>query len=345
MADPCWICNRDATEVVAQRGPLEITPVHNCHCAGCGKYVVAFDFAQDILEAGRLKPDERLLLSAAIRRANDISPRLGMTDPITHDNYKTIAASRSMPDALEQADLFIAEIANRSSFATKTPLEPLGTWAARLFFGPLVLVQELDDALASHGLTTNRTMNADGSGLSAAFRLTLRGWERARELRRVRGAGNQAFVAMWFHPELDIVYEQGFKPALEATGYRPYKVNDAHHTNRIDDEIHAEIRRSKILIADATGLRPSVYYEAGLARGLGLDVLWCCNDSYRAHALDGIAPNMLEPPCVTNLATWFSGAAFDTNHEVFILWKDPPDLCAKLVARIRGLGRDLLLAR
>ena len=51
------------------------------------------------------------------------------------------------------------------------------------------------------------------------------------------------------------------------------------HVNRIDDEIIAQIRRSKFLVADLTGHRNGVYFEAGFMLGLGRPVIWLCNES------------------------------------------------------------------
>jgi len=51
---------------------------------------------------------------------------------------------------------------------------------------------------------------------------------------------------------------------------------DHEHINKIGDEIISQIRRSKFLIADFTGHRGGVYFEAGLAMGLGLLVFWTC---------------------------------------------------------------------
>ena len=48
------------------------------------------------------------------------------------------------------------------------------------------------------------------------------------------------------------------------------------HLNHIDDEIIAAIRRSRCLVADLTGQRQNVYYEAGFAQGLGKPVVWTC---------------------------------------------------------------------
>ena len=49
----------------------------------------------------------------------------------------------------------------------------------------------------------------------------------------------------------------------------PFSIFQAHeHINKIRDEIISQITRSKFLIADFTGHRGGVYFEAGLAMGL-----------------------------------------------------------------------------
>ena len=90
----------------------------------------------------------------------------------------------------------------------------------------------------------------------------------------------QAFVAMWFNPEMDQVYDQGIRPAVESSGFRPFRADREHFLGKIDDRVIAEIRRSRFLIADMThgekGARGSVYFEAGFAFGLNLPVIYTC---------------------------------------------------------------------
>lgn len=95
----------------------------------------------------------------------------------------------------------------------------------------------------------------------------------------------QAFVAMWFNPEVKHIYDQGIMPAVEAAGFTPYRVDQKDFLGKIDDQIVAEIRRSRFLIADMThggeGARGSVYFEAGFALGLGIPVIYTCrSDMY-----------------------------------------------------------------
>lgn len=91
---------------------------------------------------------------------------------------------------------------------------------------------------------------------------------------------SQVFVAMWFDPSMDDAFFNGIEPAIREAGYKALRIDQKPHNNKIDDEIIAEIRRSKFLVADFTqgddGARGGVYYEAGFAHGLGLKVIFTC---------------------------------------------------------------------
>ena len=62
----------------------------------------------------------------------------------------------------------------------------------------------------------------------------------------------QCFIAMWFHESTTDALERGIEPAIEETGYEPLRIDRKEHINQIDDEIIAEIRRSRFLVADFT---------------------------------------------------------------------------------------------
>ena len=119
---------------------------------------------------------------------------------------------------------------------------------------------------------------------------------------------------MWFDDEVDPLYERGIKPAVEAAGYKPTRIDQKLDVDKIDDAIVAEIRRSKFIIADFThgesGARGGVYYEAGFAYGLEKPVIFTC----REDLIDEIH--------------------FDTRQYNHILWEEPEDLAEPLKQRI-----------
>lgn len=103
-----------------------------------------------------------------------------------------------------------------------------------------------------------------------------KGWQKIEEMsRKTVDSLNQAFVAMWFDNSTQDVYEKAIKIAVEKSGkVKCLRIDELEHNNKICDQIVAEIRRSKYVVADFTGNRGSVYFEAGLAQGLGLPVIW-----------------------------------------------------------------------
>ena len=89
----------------------------------------------------------------------------------------------------------------------------------------------------------------------------------------------QGFIAMSFKAELKPVSDSGLYPGIENAGYKPLRIDRKDHNNRIDDEIVAEIRKSKFVVADLTGKNAGAYFEAGFAMGLGKPVIWTCQQS------------------------------------------------------------------
>ena len=113
--------------------------------------------------------------------------------------------------------------------------------------------------------------------------LTVDGHAHLEELKRAGTDSSQAFVAMWFDNSMKAVRGEGIEPAVKDAGYKPMVIDQKEHVNKIDDEIIAEIRRSRFVIADFThgdkGARGSVYYEAGFAHGLNKTVIFTCKES------------------------------------------------------------------
>ena len=112
------------------------------------------------------------------------------------------------------------------------------------------------------------------------FRLNPEGWEKVDELSRSEPNSNQAFVAMWFTDDMRPALDDGFVPALKTAGFSPVRIDLVEHNDRIDDKIIAEIRRSALMVADFTGVRGGVYFEAGFAMGLNMPVIWTCRNDY-----------------------------------------------------------------
>lgn len=152
------------------------------------------------------------------------------------------------------------------------------------------------------------------------FTPTATGWLKIDELITHLPSSSQAFVAMWFNDSTKAAYAEGIEPAIRDCGYHALRIDQKEHSNKIDDEMIAEIRRSKFLVADLTcekeKVRGSVYYEAGFAQGLGIPVIWTvARDSY-------------------------GDIHFDTRQYNHIVWDTPEHLRSLLKARIGAVLGD-----
>lgn len=114
-------------------------------------------------------------------------------------------------------------------------------------------------------------------GADLFYRITPKGWAYLSGIGAE--AKDQGFIAMAFKPELKPVSDSGISPGIENARYKPLRIDSKEHNNRIDDEIVAEIRKSKFVVADLTGKNAGAYFEAGFAQGLGKPVIWTCQQS------------------------------------------------------------------
>ena len=145
--------------------------------------------------------------------------------------------------------------------------------------------------------------------------ITLQGHARLAESDKQVNS-SQGFVAMWFDDSMTEAYEKGIAPGIEDAGYKPLRIDKKEFLNKIDDEIIAEIRRSRFVVADFTADRGGVYYEAGFAHGLNIPLIFTC----REDTLQNIH--------------------FDTRQFPHIVWRNHNDLRKQLADRISAVIGD-----
>jgi hypothetical protein len=173
----------------------------------------------------------------------------------------------------------------------------------------------LIDYLEAQGFVTvlYKTPGGDVHGhINAEVRLTALGYAEVEGRKTSNLDSHQAFVARWFDPTVDHADEEGIKPAIEESGFSPLPVNAREYNGDVVDQIIVEIRKSRFVVADFTGHRGGVYFEAGLAIGLNLPVIFTCKSGEldRSH--------------------------FDVNHMNHIVWTSPDNLHAQLARRIQA---------
>jgi hypothetical protein len=295
----CCICERQATIETIRRdsqavGVAKISmDISNSlvSCDVCGKYYIGLRTPAIIQNKSK---NERSKLSGILREASD----RGIFTTITAENIDEKLSSASIPDnAIEKIDKILLYI-NK-----KAPTDAKGIVIIADKDYPIAYAKDnIEFSFYLHKAVELEYLEDCKSG---RFRLNLEGWKRLGKLIINQPKADKAFVAMWFDGNMKSDYEKGIKPALIEAGYKPpFRVDDTPHNEKTDEKIIKEIKKSSLLVADFTGNRSGVYFEAGLAMGLGIPIIWSCKDEEKHR----------------------DKLHFDTNHYNHILWKDTEDL-------------------
>lgn len=133
---------------------------------------------------------------------------------------------------------------------------------------------------------------------------------------------NKIFVAMWFNEKMEEYYLNRYKVVSHENNYSCSRIDEKQYDGSIIEQIKTEISNSAILIADLTGNRGGVYYEAGIAKGLSMCghpirlILTCRSDYFHSD----------------------NKPHFDVSGDNIIIYSDVDDLKSKLDIRIREGG-------
>lgn len=264
FSSPCPICSSPGGEYVWLIDPSGIRFLRGW-CPACTNVSIA-ENAIGVVRGQR----KEHLLSAYLRRLPDEKPPSAVfledLDRVTSE-ISELSITDQFDSALKVICDMCPDVGQPSQFNYESdwPLIPARSAASALF-----IVREL--ANAGH-------LDRDFQGSIFPPRPTWRAYERLQEIQSAGRNSETAFVAMSFALDQFCVYKDVIRPAIEDAGYRPFRVDQNEHNRRIDDEIIAGIRRCRFLVADFTQQKNGVYFEAGMALGLGRNVIWMCNDS------------------------------------------------------------------
>lgn len=315
----CFFCQRF---VEYEKDPN--VDVYNGECDTCGN----FQLAGTLYRTGSFAPDDiAWKMSAWVTEQNE----KGIT-PEIYSTYKTQIAAKIETKNIEQKfNHALLVFAKKSEFGgfhisfSPSKSYPLfwaqNEWEFQFIVnelhrdGYLVLSLEEDSSVRdSEGIDFFKMYEAGFDYFYVS--LTGKGWERVNELKHGASESNSVFVAMSFAPSMTKVYEEGFRTAIESegVGYDALRLDKTEFLGNVDDRIIMEIRRSKFIVADFTGQRGGVYFEAGFAQGIGKHVIYCCDEKEKKDL------------------------HFDIRQFNFILWENIEDLKERVTNRIKALN-------
>lgn len=302
----CPLCGQPAESLQAG-GPS----VLRFSCQACGEYSVTQEAVEDNLQGNGRKKVDVAKLSWVTRELSDQGRTLTICSVGWSGaggmSINEIIGNLAPRSVSEQLDRAVQSIERKSKyFGCPVSLRVERDWA-RLYAHDPTAARSVIEHLESTGLIAKSGALGD-----IRFVLTPKGWERAESLRMTRPDSRQGFIAMWFDRDMGDALTDGFLPAIRDAGYEPVRVDMSEYNGPIDDRVIAEIRRSKFVVADVTGHRQAVYFEAGFAMALGLPVIFTCRADHE------------------------QGCSFDTRQYNHIFWDSPGDLRTRLRARIEA---------
>jgi len=234
---------------------------------------------------------------------------------LTFDLINKIITSTTLPKPQEQADNLILWLGNNTKEYGK-PIQINYSIIASV----IGAVGENEVMyIIEHVAERNLVYNTFDSSMSFDGYLTFEGWERYNEFQRIHKDSRLAFMAMKFGDKtLDHIFNDIIKDAIDKAGFEIRKLDDVKRAGLIDDKLRVEIRRSKFLIADLTHDNNGAYWEAGYAEGLGIPVIYICEESKfkdkKTH--------------------------FDTNHHLTLTWKDEEEPLNEFLEELKATIRE-----
>ncbi|MBI4547696.1 MAG: hypothetical protein HY707_06945 [Ignavibacteriae bacterium] len=307
----CFICGSPAPEISRESN----TDCYCVRCLVCGEYVITHEAAE--FQQWNY-PHERACVSAFIRErmVREAEPHFLFLNETEAEKLRPTRFTISINRILKEHPLgSIAERLDRTvlnfSYLSKYPGYEFKFKDTDY---PLTYAENSDASLFLLKQLASDELIEPFHILPGMVRLTSNGWNRIAELERghLGRENRQVFVAMSFAPEMDKVWEDGFRPGIKDAGFEAFRVDMCERNEKICDVIISEIRRSKFLVADFTLHRQGVYFEAGMMLGLGRPVIYTC----RKDELDK--------------------AHFDTRQYNHISWETPEELRLKLKRRIEA---------
>jgi hypothetical protein len=292
--DPCVVCNEQTADTI----PPNFDGIHQ-KCPRCGEFKVS---RTALTKLGHgLGKEKRAKISGWVLEQN----RGGAVPMITTSNLEKIllrplqSVAERATNLLLEAERGLTYLGDR--FDIKDPRFKAATYSSDQ--ADVIYLLKL---LSAQGL-------AEGITIDGQCEILPHGYIQLDELRKKTTKSSQGFVAMWFHEDLNETYTNGFQVGIFLAGYEPIRIDRTEHINRIDDEIIRQIKASRFVVADFTGHRSGVYFEAGFALGLDIPVFWTCRKDDM---------NLLH---------------FDIRQFNCIDWDTPEDLASRLAMRLEAV--------
>ena len=293
----CKICDNDAKyyEYSIKEDKQAID------CSYCGKYYLMYSFQADIYS----DKSNFYKVSSWIREQND---EFNINPEITREVFDD---KLNMKDKKikEKFDLMMHYLANakiREQLDSKILIK---CWIK----DENELAKLYQKALDEEFIGGELIKTISGFSYPIYSGLTFDGIEYVESLDNPNQSSKNIFVAFNFEDELNAIFNVHLNQAITENGFNYVVVNqdNVEHNKSINDEIIVKLKSSRIVIADFTNHRNSVYFEAGFAMGMNIPIIWTCQEGHDEEM------------------------SFDTRQFPHIIWKNKDDLVKQVIDRIK----------
>jgi hypothetical protein len=171
--------------------------------------------------------------------------------PIPEDEYFGNTLTRDFGVPRERVPTFIAVFQNN--------LEYLKAFTSDSKGRPVVTITRKDSVATPAAIEQSLTQSpSEGEG--------------------VREFLDTCFILMPFGSWFDRYFKEIYVPATKEAGFEPLRADGLFSAGAVMEQVWAQIRKAKVLLADLTGKNPNVFYELGLAHAARKPVVFVAGD-------------------------------------------------------------------
>ena len=263
--------------------------VYFISCERCGEFKITADSLREQDMSERIS-NVGYILSGLAR---ELYETRGTTPIFTTKNFEEYAKNYPVPDINsieEKIKKLLQRLRKKTEyFGQEIDLGDIETVV------PLAYAKNSSELMALFALMTEKklatigvTTNSQDDGLRRVkITLSANAWDITNTSRKENTESDRGFIATWFDDSMNASIDE-IEKAITDCGFKAICLRHEHFSERIMDKALGEIRQSRFIVADLTGKKESVFFEAGFAHGLGIEIIYI----YREH--DGEAKSQLE---------------------------------------------------
>jgi hypothetical protein len=270
MPTQCLFCGEDL------KGASEDTDAAvNYSCLRCGEICLTNECCEDF-EGEAFSPEDKGVISIVLRNEYERRSPGARARALKLDDLHTMIRQYKPLEPLSKIDNALINLSRKSKYMG-SEVDLLSDYDYPYYHcsraEELISILKL---LYQAGFIDSPYYRDSAYEETSLISITVGGYQRLDEIVKPGKDSRQCFVAMWFKGDMNEAYEKAIKKAIEAKDegassprFEAVKIDNVEHTNDINDEIIAQIRRSRFMVCDLTGYRGAYILKLALPMGLG----------------------------------------------------------------------------